>query len=359
MANFKTLLGDVVNNVINHFQRSWQAGDRVTDPDNNVLAKLSEVTAAATGIQGSVALYSSLPDPTTLALGILYVVQQDTGAPNGNGLYHVYDNAGTNAWTFMDGLNLQNAGEVSFTNVVSGLTATDTQAAIDEVKVLTDAIPSKADAVYVDGSQANEGGVIEASLTAVEGLSLVGAFATTHETMTDPARDPGAPVLTNYVHNNYSGSYAENNRKESTVDLGTLPLANAATVTEVRMRIYAEKPVTSGYQGYFRFSLTIGGVVTVVQNPNAAMPIGWQTITFNATTDPTLFPISKANLDTMQASISIQGGGPTTSKIYAVNFEIDAMSQTAWAGAAPATLKDAVDRLANQDRVHNGAQIPE
>jgi hypothetical protein len=87
------------------------------------------VTAASYGIAGVVDNYGDLPAASGLAANTIYIVRNDAGAPSGNGLYWVQ----SGAWAFLDALNVQNASEVSYDNSTSGLAATDTQAAVDEV----------------------------------------------------------------------------------------------------------------------------------------------------------------------------------------------------------------------------------
>lgn len=107
----KVLIGDLVGGMIRHQQGQWDdLSDRVADPAGRVLALLSEVSAAAHGIDGAVDTYAELPDPSTLPVKTIYIVRQDTGAPNGNGLY--WTQAG--AWVYLDALNLQVAAEVAY-----------------------------------------------------------------------------------------------------------------------------------------------------------------------------------------------------------------------------------------------------
>lgn len=111
----KVLVGDLVGGMVRHEQGEWNGStDRVADPAGRVLALLSEISAAAHGIEGAVDAYADLPDPTTLELGAIYIVREDTGAPNGNGLYRVEGDPKT--WVYLDGLNLQVAGEVPYSD---------------------------------------------------------------------------------------------------------------------------------------------------------------------------------------------------------------------------------------------------
>ena len=115
MADRKVLIGDISGGMIRHEQQDWDVGaDRVADPAGRVLALQSEMTAATHGIKGAVDLYSELPDPTSLPLGTIFIVRQDAGTPNGNGLYWVQGDP--KAWEYLDALNMQNAGEVSYTD---------------------------------------------------------------------------------------------------------------------------------------------------------------------------------------------------------------------------------------------------
>ena len=111
----KVLIGDLVGGMVRHEQADWNgASDRVADPDGRVLALLSEISAAAHGIDGAVDTYADLPSASTLALGTIYIVRQDSGAPGGNGLYWVQGDPQT--WVYLDGLNLQVATEVPYSD---------------------------------------------------------------------------------------------------------------------------------------------------------------------------------------------------------------------------------------------------
>jgi len=131
MADHKILIGDLQNGMVVHHQGQWAESDRVTDPQGRQLALTSELAAGAVGISGAVDTYAELPDPSTLTANTLYIVRQDSGAPNGNGLYRVEGDPA--AWVFLDSLNLQNADEVPYDHGASGLAGSTVQAAIDEI----------------------------------------------------------------------------------------------------------------------------------------------------------------------------------------------------------------------------------
>jgi hypothetical protein len=59
---------------------------------------------ASYGIHGAVDRFDSLPDPANLDLGTIFLVREDDGAPNGNGLYWVVKSSGGRAWTFLDAI---------------------------------------------------------------------------------------------------------------------------------------------------------------------------------------------------------------------------------------------------------------
>lgn len=94
-------------------------------------AVAGSATAAIFGIEGSVDLYSELPDPDTLYEKTIFIVRQSTGAPDGNGLYWVKESGGVKQWEFLDSLSLQDATEVPYDNTVSGIPSTTVQEAID------------------------------------------------------------------------------------------------------------------------------------------------------------------------------------------------------------------------------------
>jgi hypothetical protein len=131
MADHRILIGDLQSGMVVHHENQWVENDRVTDPQGRSLALASEVAAAAYGIGGAVDTYAELPDPATPPPETLYIVRQDTGAPNGNGLYRTEGDPA--AWVFLDALNLQKAAEVPYDNGGSGLTGTTVQAAVDEI----------------------------------------------------------------------------------------------------------------------------------------------------------------------------------------------------------------------------------
>jgi len=113
MADRKVLIGDITGGMIRHEQGDWDGGaDRVADPAGRILALQSEVTAASHGITGVVDAFTDLPDAQTLPLGTIFIVRQDTGAPDGNGLYWIQGTP--KAWVYFDGLNLQAASEVPY-----------------------------------------------------------------------------------------------------------------------------------------------------------------------------------------------------------------------------------------------------
>jgi len=111
------------------------------------------IGAQVLGIKGAVDYYTlpgspppgatELPDPNTLQVGTIYIVRNDDGAPNGNGLYWVTEDSGppvTNVWSFLDDMNLQDADEVSYDNTTSGLSAVNVQEALDEVDNTLDSL---------------------------------------------------------------------------------------------------------------------------------------------------------------------------------------------------------------------------
>ena len=113
MADRKVLIGDLVGGMIRHQQGQWDdLIDRVADPAGRVLALLSEITAAAHGIDGAVDTYAELPAANTLPVKTIYIVRQDSGAPSGNGLYWIQGDP--KAWVYLDALNLQVAAEVPY-----------------------------------------------------------------------------------------------------------------------------------------------------------------------------------------------------------------------------------------------------
>jgi len=113
MADRKVLVGDLVGGMVRHEQGAWNgATDRVADPAGRVLALLSEITAASQGISGAVDTHAELPAAGTLAEGTIYIVREDAGAPDGNGLYWVQGDP--KAWVYLDALNLQVAAEVPY-----------------------------------------------------------------------------------------------------------------------------------------------------------------------------------------------------------------------------------------------------
>ncbi len=133
MADRKVLIGDISGGMIRHEQEAWDVGtDRVADPAGRVLALQSEVTAASHGIKGAVDAFGDLPDPQTLALGTIFIVRQDTGAPDGNGLYWVQGSP--KAWVYFDALNMQDAEEVPYSDASddgSGASAWNGTAPVD------------------------------------------------------------------------------------------------------------------------------------------------------------------------------------------------------------------------------------
>lgn len=351
MPNHKVLIGDVSNGLPSHSQAAWQAGDRVTDPAGNQLAKTSEVSAAATGIQGAVDTYAELPDPTTLGLGILYIVRQDAGAPSGDGLYRVEDSGGTNVWVFLDKLNLQDAGEVPYSNATSGLTATDVQAALDEID---SAVDDKAEDAYLDNSFT---GPIDTAPLDPNGTAGGSWFpfgpGEPYEMVDDAIRDPNTPDTGDYVEWD-SSIHANNDHIE--FELATVAL-DGGRVNEVTVRAYC-----SATDADMDVALNIGGTYTQVQTllTNGGAN-GWRTATFNATTDPTLFPILQANLD----SLKVRFRGSTTNEppgprveLYAAYADVTYDGGSAWSTSSPTTLQAALDRLANQVAAHFGTKIP-
>src|SRR3989339_2282969 len=104
MADRKVLIGDLVGGMIRRQQGQWDdLIDRVADPAGRVLALLSEITAAAHGIDGAVDTYAELPAANTLPVKTIYIVRQDSGAPSGNGLYWIQGDP--KAWVYLDALN--------------------------------------------------------------------------------------------------------------------------------------------------------------------------------------------------------------------------------------------------------------
>ena len=89
------------------------------------------VSAAVFGIDGAVDYYADLPDPASLDIKTIYIVRQKSGSPSGNGLYWVQEVAGTHVWSYLDGLNLQDADEVPYDGTTSGIPEDNVQGAID------------------------------------------------------------------------------------------------------------------------------------------------------------------------------------------------------------------------------------
>ncbi len=351
MANYKVLIGDVTNGLATHNQSAWQAGDRVIDPAGNQLARTSEVSAAATGIQGAVDTYAELADPTTLGLGVLYIVRQDTGAPSGDGVYRVEDNAGTNVWAFLDKLNLQDASEVSFSNAASGLTASDVQAALDEID---GAVDGKAQDVYVDSSFTGpvDTAAVDPNGT-IPSMWFPSGPGDPHEMVDDAVRDPSVPDTSDYVE---WDATMQSNDDPVELELATIDLAGGR-VNEVTVRAYC-----GGTDADMDVALNIGGTYTqpqpLLSNGGAN---GWRTATFNATTDPTLFPFVQANLDALRARFRGTTQNPPPGPrvtLYAAYADVIHDGGSAWATASPSTLQVALDRLATQVAAHFGSKIP-
>jgi len=374
MTDRNILIGNVVNGVLQHQQGQWTPGsDRLVDPDNRQLALTSEVTAAAEGIQGAVDTYAQLPDPTTLGVGTIYIVRQDTDAPSGNGLYRVAEDQSTQVWVYLDGLNFQDASEVPYSNSASGLTAVTAQAAIDEVDdtvdaldlavqtldgeidTLTSAVNGKADEAYDDGStgEGEDGEAVldfNGTVSNDWGTSEAG---NPHELITDTSRDPDVP--TNMV--GYLEWAAEFMDPNAAVVLEMATTQVDGPVSAVTVHAYCEGSgdidaalaVGEGSYGAAQFVLDAGGAA------------GWRSVTFNAASDPGLFPMNQSDLDGLR--VRFRGNTRNTpetqlSILYAAYSEVTYSAGSAWADDAPATLKLAIDRLATQVAAHLGGTIP-
>lgn len=153
---------------------------------SNAVASMADIVAAAFGISGAVDTYNDLPDPTGIYDNVIYIVRYDViGHPNG--LYKVV----AGVWSFLDGLNLQDASEVPYDNSTSGLLATDVQDAIDELSMSSSTVlqgvrfvAKNGDDLTADGSINKPFATLQAafnSLTTDESLVIVspGTYAET------------------------------------------------------------------------------------------------------------------------------------------------------------------------------------
>ena len=127
----------------------------------------------------------------------------------------------------------------------------------------------------------------------------------------DAVRSPSIPHTSNYIFETWgSGDNVDSFNMETTVE---------ASTTEVTIRIYAKS------------ALPINSVACQIYSSNSQdiisgnSPIGWYSVTFNESTDPSLFPLNQASLDALTVKFT-----PTTTVlnddaafIYAMYAEIE------------------------------------